>query len=529
VKTGGGTLTINTTASQEGGTVVRAGGLVFGSAAWIAHPEGDLVVGDQDGDTASLLISGADVETNWSILGNAPGSTGNASMESGSWLVKGNFFVGYQGDGALSLSGGNVTVDFYQFHVGSEGNGTFRMAGGNFTNTNAVLGHAFGSSGNASITGGRWANTMNLFVGGDGAGTLSISGNGAVAVGGTLNLGAGGSISLDPGGTLEIGLGGTTGTLGTELTVNGHLVFNRSTNSTHTQTLSGSGNLSQNGSATLTLGASSDFSGNTFINSGTLSVAGSIANSTVNASGGGTLSGTGTVGNTTVASGGRIAPGNSPGISAIAGNLSYTTGATVVWEIAENTATQGAPGSRLFDQIVVNGNLAFSGSTALVLAFFDQDPGSTWVSTVDWTNDFWNAGRSWTLWQVSGTTSGFSNLALQTQSWLDSNGAAFGSVLPDRTFMLALSGNDVNLIYTVPEPTTVLLAGCGLACIYMSRRSQRARSRSYQRVSTPRPPRSAIGSGTTLTSMPPKCSSVLLTARELAQARYQPRKTCDGK
>ena len=50
----------------------------------------------------------------------------------------------------------------------------------------------------------------------------------------------------------------------------------------------------------------------------------------------------------------------------------------------------------------------------------------------------------------------------------------------------------------------------------------------HQRASTARPPRSAIGSGTTRTSIPAKCVSVMLTARELAQARYHPRNTCDG-
>ena len=239
------------------------------------------------------------------------------------------------------------------------------------------------------------------------------------------------------------------------------------------------------------------------VTSGLLAVNGTLSGN-VDVGPGGTLGGTGTIIGG-VAVGGTHTPGNSPGISTITGNLSYTTGATVVWEVAGNTASQGAPGSRLFDQTVVNGNLAFSGSTALVLSFFDQDPGSTWTSTVDWTDEFWSADRSWTLWQVSGTTSGFSNLALQTQSWLDSTGAAFGTVRPHRTFSLALDGNDVNLIYTIPEPSTLLLAGCGVACVFMRWRGPRVRgSGRYQRVSTPRPPRSAIGSGTTLTSMPPK-------------------------
>lgn len=51
---------------------------------------------------------------------------------------------------------------------------------------------------------------------------------------------------------------------------------------------------------------------------------------------------------------------------------------------------------------------------------------------------------------------------------------------------------------------------------------------SYQRPSMAMPPRSAIGSGTTRTSIAPKCISVRSTATELAKARYQPRNTCDG-
>jgi hypothetical protein len=75
----------------------------------------------------------------------------------------------------------------------------------------------------------------------------------------------------------------------------------------------------------------------------------------------------------------------------------------------------------------------------------------------------------------------------------------------------------------VPEPATwAMLAAAPLTFLLVPRRS-------HQRASTARPPRSAIGSGTTFTSMPAKCISVALTARELAQARYQPRNTCDGK
>ena len=78
-------------------------------------------------------------------------------------------------------------------------------------------------------------------------------------------------------------------------------------------------------------------------------------------------------------------------------------------------------------------------------------------------------------------------------------------------------------VVVVPEPSTwALLAGA--AAVVLPRRCRR-----HQRPSTAMPPRSAMGSGTTRSSMPAKCSCVALTARELAHAKYQPRNTCDGK
>jgi len=70
------------------------------------------------------------------------------------------------------------------------------------------------------------------------------------------------------------------------------------------------------------------------------------------------------------------------------------------------------------------------------------------------------------------------------------------------------------------RPTTITAEGLSVtAALGVAR---------YQRASTPMPPWSPIGSGTTRTSMPAKCCSVRLTARELAQARYQPRKIWEG-
>ena len=434
VKTGNGTLTMNSTGSHGGGTTIRSGTLTILASGSITDTDGDLVVGDLAGDNGTFLVSGGSVENKWSILGNDIGSTGTANMTAGSWTTNGNFFVGYLGSGTLELTGGNLTMNIYQFHVGNEGDGTLLMTGGNLSTTDSFLGTESGSSGNATLTSGTWINSGGLTVGTDGVAALSISGNGVLEVGGTLSRSAGGSIDLAAGGTLQIGRGGATGTLDTDLVNNGHLIFDRTTASTYSGSISGTGMLTKNGSGTLTLtgdntyngtttvnsgilslGASeriadtsdlvvasgtfdlagfseslgsltgsgnitlgsgtlttnsfsnstfsgvisgigggltksgsgtltlsggNPYSGTTTINAGTLAVDGSIANSPVTISNGGTLAGSGTVGNTIISSGGRISPGNSPGILDT-GDLTLEGGGGYNWEIANVSGTAG--------------------------------------------------------------------------------------------------------------------------------------------------------------------------------------------
>jgi hypothetical protein len=181
---------------------------------------------------------------------------------------------------------------------------------------------------------------------------------------------------------------------------------------------------------------------------------------------GGILSGTGTVGgNATIA--GTHSPGNSPGTQTFSGGLTYEAGALVNWElIANNTGSAGVN----YDQIIMpTGNLTFSGSTTLALAF-NQDG-----STVNWTDSFWNVNRAWTVYDLSGgTTTSFSNLSLGG-SLLDS---ANNPLSPTERgyFTTSLSGQDVMLNFVaVPEPSTWAMALAGLAAggLMISRSRQR--------------------------------------------------------
>ena len=169
----------------------------------------------------------------------------------------------------------------------------------------------------------------------------------------------------------------------------------------------------------------------------------------------GTLSGSGLV-NGDVNVTGVHAPGNSPGIQTFGGNLSYGNGASINWELTDNTASNSPV---VYDQIVLTGasNLSFSGSNVLALSFAGAG------SVVNWTDSFWDVNRAWTVFDLaSGVTTGFGNLSLGG-SLLDASGLALDGATRG-SFSLSQSGQDVMLVFTaVPEPSTLALAAVGIA------------------------------------------------------------------
>ena len=181
---------------------------------------------------------------------------------------------------------------------------------------------------------------------------------------GTLSTGTFGTINLNSGGTLQIGVGGTSGVLGVStLTNNGTLIFNRSDASTYSGIISGTGAVSQQGGGTLTLTGTSNYTGATAVNAGSLLVNGQLGNTAVAVNASGLLGGSGTIlGNVTVASSGTLSPGNSPGVLTV-GSLSLLAGSTTLMEITGTSAS-------LYDQVVGNGSggLTYGGNLDLVMS-----------------------------------------------------------------------------------------------------------------------------------------------------------------
>lgn len=167
-------------------------------------------------------------------------------------------------------------------------------------------------------------------------------------------------------------------------------------------------------------------------------------------SNGGTLAGTGQIGGATSILGGIHSPGDmnlesgasSAGTQTFDNNLSYGSSPTVNWQLTDDTESAG-----FFDQIVVGGDLAFNSATTLALDF--STPGG-----VDWADAFWGnwTSHQWLVYDVAGTTTGFSNLSFSGPG-NDGDGDAFNR---NGTFFLTQSGSDIFLNYqALPEPISL--------------------------------------------------------------------------
>jgi fibronectin-binding autotransporter adhesin len=156
-KQGNGTLTLTGNNTYTGGTTVRNGTLAVNSSGSVTHTSADLTVGLNSGDNATLTVgTNSTVSAFRGFLGFDGGSTGNATVSGGNLTLADELYVGYTGNGNLTISNGTVS------------------------NTKGFIGVNNPSVSSANITGGQWNNTGELTVGYGGQGSLEISGNGTV-------------------------------------------------------------------------------------------------------------------------------------------------------------------------------------------------------------------------------------------------------------------------------------------------------------------------------------------------------------
>lgn len=237
---------------------------------------------------------------------------------------------------------------------------------------------------------------------------------------------------------------------GSVLTVSG------TTSTEFSGSIQGGGGLTKGGASILELSGDNDYVGATTINAGSVIVNGSIEGSITTVNTGGTLGGTGSVGDVVIATGGSLAPGESPGTLAT-GTVNLQSGATLKIEIGGLVAGDN-PNNH--DQVIVTGGITLAGNLqgSLINGFIPAINDTFYIML----NDGVDA--------VSGTFNGLAEGAIVSVSGLDftvtytANGDA-GAI-----------GNDVALVAQIPEPGSLASLLGGMATLIGLQRFRRRRS-----------------------------------------------------
>lgn len=378
-----------------------------------------------------------------------------------SGLISGIGTMEFVGPGRLILTADNTYVGDTTITAGTlqVGNGgvTGGLGTGNVINHSALV---VNRSGSIEIAG-------NI----SGNGTLLKEGSGTLTLSGTNNFSGGTTVT---GGVLTGSSASLVGAIVNSATVE----FNQSSTGTYAGSMSGNGSLRKVGSGVVAFsGNSSSFSGNTTISAGELKVNGSLASSAVTVENGGILGGSGTVGATTVESGGTISPGNSPGTLQIAEDLNWFANGNYNWQIHNATSTAGSG----WDLIDVAGQLnlsALSSSNRFninlwSLSSIGPDVNGAAVNFNPYQN------YTWTIVTTTGGIVGFSGTDQFTINTAAINGTAgFANAVPSGgVFTIEQSGDNLNLVYTIPEPSSFALLAVGAGLLALRRRAMKKAGR----------------------------------------------------
>jgi RHS repeat-associated protein len=288
--TGGGSVTVSGGGATFTGTNTYSGGTTI-------EPWATLQAGNSQAlGTGEVCVDGTlDLDGNNVSVGTLAGSGIIDNLDqsgTGTYTVTvaaGGDFSGTiqntHGSVALALTGGTLILTANNNYSGSTviTQGTLQLGDGSAT---GWVSGAITDNGNLAFDRSdspTYADTIT------GTGSVVVIGGG-VTFTGNNNYSRG--TTIDPGATLQIGSGGSTGWVSGDIIDDGNLAFYLSTSPTYSDTILGSGNLTQSGSGTLNLTGANTYTGKTIVADGTLSISGSIISPVELA--GGQISGTGT-------------------------------------------------------------------------------------------------------------------------------------------------------------------------------------------------------------------------------------------
>ncbi len=477
-------ITLNNSANSfSGGVWVQQGTLYAAaignsSASSYLGSCGTIKLGSSSNTGTLRLTTGSPIETTDKVI-DLCGTTGGGSIIAANATITmtGNLAMSGTGNKNLSFTSSGSTNTFNLTYSGliSEGVGSvlsLSFAGsGNGNHTLANANNSF--SGAVSIAGNTAGTTTTLNVAAIGnAGANSYLGkNSAINIG----AGTGGTNILKYTGTGEttdkvINLASTANANQASLdasNASGLLKFTNDFTATGTASskilnLIGSGNaeiagvivnntsgnvtnVTKSGAGTWTLSGNNTYTGATTISAGTLVLNGTNSGSAITVNSGGTLAGSGTGGATIVNSGGKIGPGNSPGILTV-GDLTLNSGGIYTWEMADATGFAGTG----WDQLNANGLLTIGSNATSTFTIAITSSGAP-------TN--WNYAATNQTWDILdyGTISGFN------ASYFTLNSSAFGGDLtPDSSWSLTDTGSALRLTYTYTQNTPTYAGATGI-------------------------------------------------------------------
>ncbi len=404
---------------------------------------GAVVVGNS-GTGALSITRGGSLSAPSEALDIAPGplasATGAVNIDGvGSTMSIGSLNVGANGTGSMTVTGGAaVTINTDSFFVGPSaagqtGQGSFSLDGaGTSLTVNGRTGNPSEINGALSITGGATLSTGNAQIGGSAtAASVSVEGANSLWTADGLSLmGSNGNSSIAT--SLTIG-SGASAALNYAYAIDGSTI-NLQGGTLTLSTLTGSMGLSIQASALIDNG---------------------IVQGNVEAVQGSLISGTGTITGALMAEC-TIAPGNSPGALTV-GSLSLYDRSTFNFEINSATGTAGgttgwnllsSQGAASLDAIdgIATFNIALTSLTQ------NNTPGA--ISDFDPTKDY-----HWTFLTAGSPITGFD------QATFVINTAGFANPIYG-SFNVSEVGNSLVLNYTVPEPSSLVLASlCLLASL----------------------------------------------------------------
>lgn len=260
------------------------------------------------------IRDGGRVESNGGAIGNSSGTEGTINVigHGSKWINSGDVSVGSYGNGTLNIEQGGI-VDNTTGYIGhySDYNSVIPAAStGKVTvsgpeslwNNSGKLYIGYEGNGELTISDEAVVTVGTRMSNGSYDGTTYIAYQDGST--GTLNIGA-----------AETNIAAAAGTLKTETikfgsnTTTGRIVFNHTdSNYTFAAGINGYGNISHVAGVTTLSGDSTNFFGTTNVTGGTLLVS-NVLGGMIKASYGGTIGGTGIIGSTVISDGGILSPG----------------------------------------------------------------------------------------------------------------------------------------------------------------------------------------------------------------------------